>query len=633
MMNNRKIKRLAKPALLLVLVLTLVSSCEEFFHPDQALIIMEDDFHKTWNEYRSAEMGLYSLQQELVEQLVVLGELRGDLLEITDGADNDLKEIYNFSISSGNKYASPNNFYMLIAACNNLALKLESEIPEVLDKSAPETQYDRLYGEVLCMRAWTYFTAVKIYGEVPYIWPSLTSADEINAYLQSPQTYYDVSEIIYSIDGHNNDTITHDTIILERALVNMPMVIDTFTRQLPDRIKAVGVVHNLDNGDQTWDVTVWNTGAYRALMGEMHLFNSNLGEAYSYFSPILNFNDPGASGIKYGLDNKFSYDRWISIFEGVEVDEHLLTLKFDKSYQQQHSLQTLFSVQSPNQYMLKPTRIAIENWETIWSETDIRKNASNPEQTYMAQKGVPGDFYRGNMVSYAYMRGSEMLTNDEVRRILSLKSIGNDREVEILSKGVDTVVYKYSINKDIFDHDANFILYRASAIHLYAAEIYAYWLHDVNGNLNTDVNKSLKLLNNGAYKDPPDGSQMGVRGRVGFGSADDAIYIENQIYQHDPYSNEITGYLDFTSDLPGKQAYLEDQIITERARELAFEGMRFYDLMRISKKRGDPSYLADKVAAKFSGAKAEQIRQHLMDEANWYVPLPEVTNWSEDLPE
>ncbi len=610
---------------LFLLLAGILSSCEEFFHPDQDLIIKEDDFHKNWNEYRSAEMGLYSLQQQLVEQLVVLGELRGDLLEVTPSAGKDLLEVYNFSISPGNKYASPNNFYILIAATNNLIRKLESAHPEVLDHSAPVTNFDRLYGEVLCMRAWTYFNAVKIFGEIPYIWPSLTSGNEINSYIQASQSYYDVSDIIYGLDGYHNDTISGDTLLLEKAYVDMGLVIDTFTTQLPERIKAVGVIHNIDNGDLTWDVTVWNQNAYRSLMGEMHLYNSNLSAAISYFNPILYNNESETSNIKYGLDGKFSNEKWINIFEGIDVYEHILTLQFDKTYQQQHSLQFLFSALPPNRYMLKPTSIAIANWETIWSETDIRKDGINPDQTFMAQLGIPGDFSRGHGVSYAYMQDGLMMTEDEVRLMLYYKSIGNYRDVDHILEGIDTVVYKYTIGKDIFDHDANFILYRAAAIHLYAAEIYTYWLHDVTGQgiLNTNINKGLSLLNNGAYKDPPDGSQMGVRGRVGFGRADDAVYVENQIYQHDPYTNEITGYLDFTADLQGKQDYLEDQIITERARELAFEGNRFYDLMRVAIKRGDPSYLANKVAAKFSGAKAEEIRQHLMNEENWYVPLPD----------
>ena len=75
--------------------------------------------------------------------------------------------------------------------------------------------------------------------------------------------------------------------------------------------------------------------------------------------------------------------------------------------------------------------------------------------------------------------------------------------------------------------------------------------------------------------------------------------------------------------LGAKQEYLEERILDERARELAYEGQRFYDLIRVAKRRNDPSFLADKVAAKFSGAKALQIREHLMNEENWYLPLPE----------
>jgi hypothetical protein len=71
--------------------------------------------------------------------------------------------------------------------------------------------------------------------------------------------------------------------------------------------------------------------------------------------------------------------------------------------------------------------------------------------------------------------------------------------------------------------------------------------------------------------------------------------------------------------LLAKQFYLEDQILNEKARELAYEGERFYDLMRAAKRRNDPSYLAKKVAAKYPESKREQIYNYLLDPQNWYI--------------
>jgi hypothetical protein len=75
-------------------------------------------------------------------------------------------------------------------------------------------------------------------------------------------------------------------------------------------------------------------------------------------------------------------------------------------------------------------------------------------------------------------------------------------------------------------------------------------------------------------------------------------------------------------DDPADITCVEDLIIEERALELAFEGKRWFDLMRVARRRGDNAYLANKVAAKFDDpATSEEVRSLLMDESNWYLPF------------
>jgi len=114
---------------------------------------------------------------------------------------------------------------------------------------------------------------------------------------------------------------------------------------------------------------------------------------------------------------------------------------------------------------------------------------------------------------------------------------------------------------------------------------------------------------------------LGIRGRVGFGGSYDGISIGNINYIHHPFTNEVTGYIDLTGDFQGKQEYLEELVLDERARELAFEGERFYDLMRVAKRRNDPDFLASRVAQKFPPERRQDIYNHLLDEQNWYINI------------
>lgn len=70
------------------------------------------------------------------------------------------------------------------------------------------------------------------------------------------------------------------------------------------------------------------------------------------------------------------------------------------------------------------------------------------------------------------------------------------------------------------------------------------------------------------------------------------------------------------------QDCVEDLIVNEEAMELAFEGTRFFDLMRVAHRRGDASYLAERVS-KRDGQKDASLYSKLLNTNNWYFPLPQ----------
>ncbi|HEY3369359.1 MAG TPA: RagB/SusD family nutrient uptake outer membrane protein [Prolixibacteraceae bacterium] len=615
-----------------------LSSCKDFLNPEQEINVKQEQLFDDWYEYRSVSMGLYGLQQKLVEQLVVLGELRGDLLTVTPNADADLVEIYNFKATKTNKYANPTNFYKLISACNSFIGILKERHPEVLDKSLGSTNYDKLYGEALCMRAWAYFNAVRIYGKVPVIYESLTSVEEVEKYLNSTSyidsVHYVLRPGVTVNDGYPLDT-TYTTITLNKQFYNVDQVISVFTKQLEEDVKAVGVNHYMDNNDKTWEVTVWNTYAYHALLGQMYLTSGDFSKSANHLNYIA-FTT--SDNYRYQLGATLQGVLWRNIFKNIDITEDIYALRFDKASQQQNDFQRLFDDWPPHQYMLKPTKTAVHLWETLWRGYGLVSDPTSPFLMRLSpvQKGTPGDSYRGYGTSYIYANNGAVLPFGQYFQMgttlyvspmtsylgmLNFKAKNDVRSYTSVMEGYDTIVYKYSVDKTPYDQDANFIIYRAGGIQLYLAEIYTRWAIDQPGGFTApSTSRAINIVNDGSvYNVLADRAQKGIRGRAGYLGANGGIEADNLSYSRNPFTNEVTGVTDRTGRLDLKQLWLEEQILDERARELAFEGERFYDLMRVAERRNDPSFLAKKVSAKYPSGQREAIYNLLLNKKNWYI--------------
>lgn len=157
-------------------------------------------------------------------------------------------------------------------------------------------------------------------------------------------------------------------------------------------------------------------------------------------------------------------------------------------------------------------------------------------------------------------------------------------------------VNKYNINT-AEPYSSDIIVTRAGDLHLQLAEAL---------NRMGDHDRALALLNFGfseASSAVRSGytrwtKNVGIRGRA-------SLAVKN-----------------VPSDVANKVEFIEDLIIEERALELAFEGKRYMDLIRIAERRGDADYLARRVSNKFDdAAKRKEVKELLWGQENWFIPL------------
>lgn len=316
-------------------------------------------------------------------------------------------------------------------------------------------------------------------------------------------------------------------------------------------------IHDDSDGNETVELKLPFYVNTKALLGEIYLELNDYTNAATYLK--LACESYGNSPSMLKVDNSYKDAAWSALFMNAESAflENISTIPFNSQEDQFNPLANWLG--RDFNYLVKPTEILVDSFKM------------------QVPPVGEGDGYRGLGVTF----GEDTI----------FKSSETEYELEYF-------ITKYAIlASDPFGTDI--ILSRAADIHLMLAEAY--------NRMGDEVSQgyALMLLNAGVNKvnpKPPEFTRwrgnIGIRGRV---------YLTAK-----EVPEEITG--------EERTLMIEDLIMDERALELAFEGKRFSDLVRIAERRNDEAYLADKVAAKFEGtADYEAVRNRMLNRDNWYL--------------
>lgn len=164
-MNKRYIKLIG-----LVMLITTFTACKKWIesNPHDRFVVTDLDYLKSESDYRTMAISVYSPLQWL-NQVVVIGDIASDNSVAGGESASDvlpLQQIDDFTLTSTNStlYDLWQVAYEGVNRSNYLIqYKEKNKAGETVDFNGK----DALYGEIYFLRAYYYFTLVKMWGDVP----------------------------------------------------------------------------------------------------------------------------------------------------------------------------------------------------------------------------------------------------------------------------------------------------------------------------------------------------------------------------------------------------------------------------------------------------------------------------------
>ncbi len=579
------------------------SSCADFFEQESDRIIYADKDHlNNATDTIYSVTGILGKLQALADRTILLGEVRGDLVDINTNTSADLRDVALFNIGDDNAYNSPSDYYAVINNCNYFIAKADTS----LKNNRNEKIFMKEYTAVKGIRAWTYLQLALNYGNVPFVTtPILTKEEAERDYPRKG-----IAEIC--------DWLIKDI----QPLAN-------------EELPGYGTIRSLDSRLMYFPIYL--------MLGELNLWAGHYREAalnyYNYISKRNGTNSAYPIGSTRGTfwpNGTTTFTKYSGIYVNYRVSfgnetygsnsEYITIIPGDSipSEGNYSQLRNLFNCTSDNnaEFSLTPSQ-SIKDLSAAQTCTYVISNNSGVAKYGVVPKGI-GGMRDGDLRLYnVYTQMENAIINGE--------------------RGEYQYIHKYTTR--------NIPVYRRTTVYLRLAEAMnrAGYPHFAYYVLASGVNN--KVITDSIMKYYPSAADSAFLSRFDFPTTryvlrtPDGLNTENTMGIHDlgcgwslqnpdyqmpfdsAYIDKTTGYYKSEADSILERQYqidkVEQMIVDEGALENSFEGTRFYDLMRVALRRNDPNFLADRVYARRGednkAAMMGEIKVNLRNSSSWYL--------------
>ncbi|MBW4889148.1 RagB/SusD family protein [Mucilaginibacter sp. HMF5004] len=607
--------------------------------------------YRNVTDANAAVLGIYGKFMGIAEQYIVLNELRADLMDVTPNADKYLQEISQHHVTVGNPWADPRPFYEIILNCNDVLYNLNIMLA---DNKISVADYNYRYSDIGAMRTWLYLQLGIHFGTIPYITDRLADVNAVNGL---------------------KDAAKYPRIPFDQLLDKLI----TFTKGLPWLEPYPNIITLINGSTATNPATPATVNGFpitknfidkHLVLGDLYLWQAAYNHPENYklaateYKKVLEYVQDGAGDNTYRMSfndvgnnvfNDFCVDYtryreqdinqlvststqgWRSMFSRPvypTLDTKLNSVWIWQIYFPQSTAPVdpfvdLFSPKG-GRYLVQPSQPAIDNWNaqvqggnanfstTFYSDGRMRLTFNDPTGNY-------NKFNNQNVIMknlYIYEDATVSQANKYGRWFLYRDATLNLRYAECANRD-QTGPYNYGmLAYAILNNGIN-----------YNFNPYNFSLTSPvqNGNGPTPLLPGTTV---NSVPTPPNGDYTNIEQTF----YPDPYYIDARQGETPRYRNGwykspgIRGRASLTA-YPRADMFdmikQEDELLMEGGLEVAYEGHRWEDLLRIAIRRfqttGNYRVLSDKVGDKLAkdGYGGAAIAQAKLQAGDFYLPF----NW------